>query len=577
MKSEKLNIDGYFKKGTFVIPNYQRGYKWPVNDKDGKNSLDYFISSLIDSFNNSLEEYFIEAVTIVEEEGTIILVDGQQRTTTLILLFVALGDIEFLKACNLIYEVRKDSHNHLNNLMGKIKENIEDDDVQDIFYFNEALKAINSILIGLPAENKNGITFLDFIKKNVFLLFNPIDKKKAINTFIALNGLKAIMKDEELIKSDLLIKSSRPEDKEHNLLVFTKCDTIEECNCEIDLLKNELSREWKINEDRGRLARNWDKWLYWWNQEDVKNYFGNEKRHPLYFLLVTYWNINKSEADGEKKFSFDNFKATFISPDTSNSASQNSKIHFEGLRKLQKTFEDLYNNFLKYNFLGLILKTSNSKEDALHYFLNSKNTNQILIEEYAKWSMVKATHKEIIENTIEKGNNNEDRIIKKRRAQDLIGLINEKYVYSDENEAKNSGDKNEFAMRFLMLLNLLEDNKLRRKFDFSIWANRSLEHIFPKSKKGYLQFDKPEFKEGSVHCIGNLVLLYGNNNSEFGAKDFNEKKAIYFDPWEEFKSRNLLHTVSVFAKPDWKEKDIIDNKIDTINLLNEYYGIAKQI
>ena len=59
-----------------------------------------------------------------------------------------------------------------------------------------------------------------------------------------------------------------------------------------------------------------------------------------------------------------------------------------------------------------------------------------------------------------------------------------------------------------MLLNLMQDNKLERKFDFSIWGNRSLEHIYPKSKKDCLEFDNNGFQEGSVHCIGNLVLLY---------------------------------------------------------------------
>ena len=116
---------------------------------------------------------------------------------------------------------------------------------------------------------------------------------------------------------------------------------------------------------------------------------------------------------------------------------------------------------------------------------------------------------------------------------------------------------------------------MNRKFDFSIWSNRSLEHIYPKSKKCCLDFEKTEFQEGSIHCIGNLVLLYGRDNSAFGAKDFEEKKQVYFNTGKglEFKSRNLIHTLSVFANSEWGAKNILENKTKTINILKTEYGI----
>lgn len=546
--SEKTDIKTYFNKGKFVIPAYQRGYKWSVKDQKNKSSLDFFIDSLVKAFEDRHNEYFIEAVTVVEENKEIILVDGQQRTTSLFLIFAVLKGFEFVKN-KLKYDVREDSHKWLNNLISDNKVEIEDDDTQDIFYFKEALKLIESKLEGVDQKG-----FSNFIKENVYLLYNPIPKEKAVNTFIALNGLKAVMKDEELIKSDLLIKSSRVEDKSLDK-------------------EEQFGIEWKINEDRGRLARNWDKWLYWWNQKEVKDYFGIGNHHPLYYLLVTYWNINKKDTyQKTKEFSFDNFKTQFLSN------SQDAKKSFEGLRKLQKTFEDLYNDFYSHNFIGLILKTSNSREDSLCYFLDSKIINKLTIEEYTKWSLVGATHLEIINDVVEKVKNEEtdedwEIIIKIRKAQDAVNLINEKYVYwNEKNEEYNDGRK-EYAFRFLLLVNLLEDNKLKRKFDFSVWNNRSLEHIYPKSKSCCLNFTQENFQEASVHCIGNLVLLYGRDNSSFGAKDFLDKKNTYFNTSEEFKSRNLLHTISVFSKSQWRESEITDNKKSIINQLNNYYGL----
>lgn len=544
----KINIQEYFNKGIFVVPEYQRGYKWSVNDGQKESSLDYFLGSLINAYESNLNEYFIEAVTVVEENGKVILVDGQQRTTSLFLIFVVLKDFEFITN-KLKYDIREDSHKWLSNLISNNEEEIADNDTQDIFYFKEALGLIKSKL-----ENVDEETFLKFIKEKIYLLYNPIPKEKAVNTFIALNGLKAVMKDEELIKSDLLIRSSRVERQENT-----------------DSEKEQFGVEWKINEDRGRLARNWDKWLYWWNQKTVRDYFGiSQDQHPLYYLLVTYWNINNENQRKAKDFSFDNFKNNFID------SSKNAKQHFEGLRKLQKTFEDLYNDFYSHNFLGLILKTSNYRDDSLGYFLDTKKENKLTLEEYAKWSLIGATHLEIINNVVEKTKNEktdeEQEIeIKIRKAREAINIINERYVYWNENNEEYNDGRKEYAFRFLLLLNLLEDNKLKRKFDFSVWSNRSLEHIYPKSKSYCLNFEQENFQEASIHCMGNLVLLYGRDNSSFGAKDFLEKKNTYFNTSEEFKSRNLLHTISVFAQSQWRENEIFKSKTSIIEKLNAYY------
>ncbi|OOG78168.1 DUF262 domain-containing protein [Flavobacterium sp. A45] len=560
----KLTIKKYLKKGKFVIPNYQRGFKWgePNNDHLKECSVGFFCDSLIKAFKRNDEEYFIEAITAVEDDNRIILVDGQQRTTTLFLIFIALEQIEYLKSIQfkLVYDVRKDSDNFLNNLLlgDSEKTIIEDENTQDIHYFTTALKKIREKFKKLEEERKIG-DFVKFLNDKVWLLYNVIEETKAITTFISLNGLKAVMKDEELIKSDLLIKSSRYNKPESNS-------------------KEELiGFEWKINEDRSRLAHNWDKWLYWWNREDVKKYFGTENRHPLYFLLVTYWNSENS--DENKKFDFDNFKSKFIKDNVS------AKNTFEKLRKLQKSFEDTYNNPISFNYLGIALKTTTEKEKTIAYFLNEKEEKKR--EEYTLFVLVNSTHLESINKTKEKDQDVEIRILK---AKEAINLVNEKFVYNSAG--------NEFAFRFLLLLNVIEDNKLNRKFNFNIWNERSLEHIHPKSKAYYkdggnfkdgnnndLGSSKPNGKEwlnrdeinenGSEHCIGNLVLLYGKNNSSFGAKTFEEKKQTYFETSSDlkFESRGLLHTFSIFASSEWNAERIAGNKIKIIkNLENIYNG-----
>ena len=93
-KKSIRNIREYISGKTFVIPNYQRGYKWGVprkNEKDGENTCS--VQRLLNNILQAKEkpEYFIQGVTVAEKDGKIILIDGQQRTTTLYLLLKYLG------------------------------------------------------------------------------------------------------------------------------------------------------------------------------------------------------------------------------------------------------------------------------------------------------------------------------------------------------------------------------------------------------------------------------------------------------------------------------------------------------
>lgn len=508
MFENKINVGTYFKKGTkFLIPEFQRGYKWGVKPKDGKSSVEFFCDSLIDSFVHRREtEYFIEAVTVVlgKEEGIITLVDGQQRTTTLYLLFVVLNEFSFLQGIELKYAIREDSHRFLENLCNKESHKIEDEDIQDIVYFKKALETIEKKLKTINGELD---FFSKFLKEKVYLLFNTIPADKAVNTFIALNGLKAIMKNEELIKSEFLIKSSN---------VFDEIDA----DVNEDL---KFTNEWRINENRGRLARNWDKWLYWWSQKEVKEFYGiDQHQHPLYYLLVTFWNRNKQQKDSE--FSFDNFKNKFIH------ASANAKSNFEKIRKQQKTFEDIYLNEKTYNLLGLSLATAIKKEEIILFFIQHLR-NELELIRFTKWALVECTFDEISANDIKKFDERKLTLRTKLSARDLY-----------EGEGKKQA--------YLQLLRMNVDEMHNRRFNFEIFKTKSLEHICPQNPKDDTDFQnsKKEINENSegINSIGNLVLLNGSSNSSLSNNPLIIKKQLLFD---KIKDGFLLpHTLKVFSK-----------------------------
>jgi len=547
-----INIQKYFSIGTFVIPNYQRGYKWGV-EKDGKNAVGVLIDDLIKAFKKNKNEYFIQGVTVYEENNNdktlIFLVDGQQRTTTFYLL------LKFLKVENLPeinYSIRQESNYVLNNcnikdgeLLFEKKEKT-DYNLQDIHYFENTVRIFKSKLNEFDKEN-----FKIFILEKVKLFYIQISKENATKVFSMLNGQKAIMKPDELIKADLLSKASKT--------IKTKSDIeTSDLTSLLQLIKNKVGEEWEINSLRSKYAREWDKWLYWWNRKDIKTFF-NSSDKPLGLLLEYYFDINKKKK--ELKYNFENFRNEFFTN------LQNTKLTFKRLRDFQKTFEDWYYNSETYNYFGLILKGEGSKKEALQYFLNNKIKNKVSIEEYAKWILVNATHKQITNSSELK----EDEDTKEDKAKEVLQQLSEKKVY---------GQHNNIALKQLLLNNVLLDIQLNRKFDFNVYGDKSLEHIYPKSwekeEDSKLNFDNNLKDKLSVHCIGNLVLIKKNENSKFSNKSFDEKKSMYFNTDNALWSLKLLHSVSVFSKNEWNENSIAKNYNSFLNNFRKYYKIEDE-
>ena len=69
----KQNIRQYFTH-RFIIPAYQRGYKWGVSHKDEKNDAEILVEQIFQSFNEGKEEYFVQGITVFEKDGSIYLV-----------------------------------------------------------------------------------------------------------------------------------------------------------------------------------------------------------------------------------------------------------------------------------------------------------------------------------------------------------------------------------------------------------------------------------------------------------------------------------------------------------------------
>ena len=565
------------KNGKFIIPDYQRGYIWGqanLRDKKKEDSVNYMLNSLLSGFKEakdifiqgitvkeSLEktkDLFIQGITVhADSEKNITLVDGQQRTTFFYLLLKWLNAPQHFI---IDYSIRGESDKFLKNLNAVECSLIpvsEDEKYQDIYFFKKTLNSFHERLEKFDKQERKA--FLEYLLHKVkFLYIELPDTQKAKIVFTMMNGNKADMQSEELVKAELLRCSS---------------------------LKNENIGEAENAAIRGRLAREWDQWLYWWNDEEVQKFFHIESQ--LGWLLPLFMRSDN--------VSFDEFRKKKLAK----ASVKESKTIFKVLRLLQKSIEDAYFNPITYNYIGAILCIRNSKEDRYRflkwYFIDLKSEKNAEVcskelKRYFDWAVLNINHEDI-------NKNNYEAFVNKKN--EFVDILSDDFLYHHRSIPY------EIGLRWLLRCNIEQDCNQGidgRKFDFSIWDNRSLEHIFPKSKVGHQlengtlvsQDEKIEYEDkGSLplwredikfdengiehiateHSIGNLVLLYKDDNSKFSNADFQTKKNIFFETEnvQTFKSRHLIHTISVFAHSKWDGEQIARNKKATIDAFNDYY------
>ena len=548
-----VTLEEYLNKGNkvFVVPEYQRGYIWGKNRKGEKNSVENILQNLQQHYKSNTE-IFLQGVTVTETEKEIVLIDGQQRTTFLYLLLKTLG--YNTESFQIQYQVRNESNKFLNQEWTNDEEFWKEDEkeeYQDIFFFKKSVRIIKEYCKDIDNED-----FINYLLSHIKFLYINIPADKATMVFTMMNGNKAKMLHEEIVKAEILRLASLNSD-------------------EFD-----WSKEWENHMLRSRYAREWDRWLHWWKREDVSLMFSNKT--PMGLLLSSYAHMQKC-----KEFTFEEFKTKLLS----NNNVFEAKQVFDGLRRLQKRFEDAYNDPVKYNMIGAIFcvfNTDNRNKFIQYFFVEDHlhcKKDTIKLEDYYLLAFIGMSHDEII-------NKDHNKLFEKYNQS--LELLNNDMLYMVD-ECK------EYAFRFLLRLNVDEDIKQGRKFNFRIWGKnvRSLEHIYPKSKVFHQKEDgkwyngNNDLKTGDLwdgcikrteifndamttteHSIGNIVLLYKDENSMFNNNDFTTKKELFFSPNKQglFKSRHLLHTICVFAEREkWDGVSIVNNKCKTINQFKEDY------
>lgn len=225
----------HIEQETFIIPDYQRGYRWEADIH-----IDALLNDVLDFMNMSrktddrycLQPIVVSLSTVRKEAWEVI--DGQQRLTTLYLLLKALD----LDTFNLEFETRTLTNDFLKKL---IDENEEDHSHPDFHFMSEAWGKINR---WIEEHKKQKLKYAATLLENVHVIWYDIessDRETNIDVFNRLNIGKIALTDAELVKA----------------LILSKIKGLYSGQ-ELALRQSEISNEWHRMEIELQKPRKWE-------------------------------------------------------------------------------------------------------------------------------------------------------------------------------------------------------------------------------------------------------------------------------------------------------------------------------
>jgi uncharacterized protein with ParB-like and HNH nuclease domain len=521
----------------YHIPAYQRGYKW---GSDSNGAVTVLLSDLNEAFqayqNGLRTEYYLQYITVkkIDEFKQLEVIDGQQRLTTLSIIFSVFSsilEIENIADEKISYAIRDNffqSHIYPSEPLQKmVKYNWEEFiethpllNKQDIYYLFSAVQKVNSFL---TKEVKKDIkSFYDFICSHVMIIVNSVESHVSSETvFRNLNSNQVPLTEAELIKGYLITRIGR-KGKNGSKLHFKE-----------------------ILELRANLGRKWDEMSAWCNRPEINAFYFSHKEGMEGLLKLSALlceGPNRKLKEGRKEeFHLFNFYHTL----------DNLEEVFELIKEVFNKLFDWYNQNAIYNLIGFCRFTKGSKNNHPNFLINI-----LRIEE--KDNLL--VH------------------LDSRRA-DLL-------PEGDITELRYGGDEDGFIHAVLLHLSVFSEG-INSRFNFYRFEKEkwTLEHIFPQSPEGKkyiltstqkhlvkqmlgenltdeldLILDKDSRSEdeknqyydalkriGPLNSMGNMCLLSSSDNSSNGNKFFTEKRQNVLSLIQKG-SFVPKHTFNVFSK-----------------------------
>ena len=206
MASAELNTIAVDKiEGNFFISDYQRGYRWE------KNEVIQLLDDVYNLHSKNSKDYCLQPIVVKKYENFFEIIDGQQRLTTLFLIYNYMYEIggNFLGSpkFSLKYDTRQKSAEFLADIKDNLNRRAENID----FYF--MANAYENIKNWFDSHGEISVTMLNIKKllaENVKIIWYEVEESEdSVALFTRLNIGKIPLTNAELVKAMFLSRSSK--------------------------------------------------------------------------------------------------------------------------------------------------------------------------------------------------------------------------------------------------------------------------------------------------------------------------------------------------------------------------------
>lgn len=571
IKSEKILVGKIFSDMWFRIPEYQRPYVWgddQVSDlledisyaMTEKPEAEYFLGSFVFRPHKKSSD----GIEFTEND----LLDGQQRITTLLLLFAVLRDrVEteaaseecqkcIYQACNslrriperarITFEVRGKTQEFIDQIakttgftknMGKMH------DLQsretDVSIKNMA-RAIINIHRFFEIQNKqvNPDKFLDFLLNYVLLIFVSTENlEDAFRLFTILNDRGVPLRNSDILKAMNLGAIASEQDKKKYAMLWeaTEGELAEDFDRFLSYIRTILVKE----KARLTLLQEFEDKIY---DPKEKEQATGVKKQPLltkgketFDFIKRYLEHYKQITSGNNHHLTNDFKFDNL-----------IKLMFYGLPSTDWVppllkYYDRFGEAELYSFLKL---------------LDNKFSADWIIQ-LTPTSRIDAMNNVI--KTIE-------------TSEDYQTVLQSSSLVIDETKLLRELDGAIYGRRFARYVLLKMDYLFQNHDQKMHFETLSVEHILPQNPSEESQWKK-DFTDTErglwTDKLGNLVLITRKKNTSQGRLDFKEKKSKYF--------KNSIDTcpnsVQLMQKyNDWTLKSLSENHTLSLDKLKSHYS-----
>lgn len=580
-----LSVNRLLNEDTYAIPLYQRNFAWTYDE------IEQLLNDVADAVQENRDNYYIGTLVVNKENDIFKIIDGQQRTTALNLIALALKHefgFDRLKAVNLTFPARKKSNKNIQDLFSK-KKILEGDENELTRGYGHARDALKKVL---EERQLNPQSFVGYLFEKVIIFRSILPEDLDLNLYFErFNSRGEQLEAHEILKAQMMSKFG--EDQE----MAQKFARIWDACAEFD---KPVASQFKMRRKRADDFQERERIFGW--------HFTNYSFHNIYNDIDFHQNerrklsdilgkkINEKNIEVEKDFgdytTIIDFPTFLLHVLAIAEGKKTDEIQLDDKKLLalfdiknkDKTWVIEFSEFLlriKHIFDNYIVRNSNmdsSSRNKDEWFLqkgtyyeyqpNGKSKEHYIVEErftnntfsdseinqniILLQSMFAVTFTanrdsrwlyEILQflfNYIEELNQTEFASLFKDFLEKMAVRYAEERLFTEDKSIKKYGAIPVYAFNFVDYVLWKNRAKLEKeykdiKFDhFKFAYRRSIEHWYPQNPNGH--DGESQLPAEFLHSFGNLCIITDSQNSKFG----NLVPSAKYKQWEGIFNRQSL-------------------------------------